>query len=229
MGKPEVLAAFAFDLGPFHVGTTVLTTWLLMAVLAGAAWLGTRQLSVSAPSRLQSTLEGLVIVIREAIEAAAPGRAAPLLAFIGTLWIFVGTANLVGLLPGLRSPTADLPVTVALALLVFLSVHWFGIRLEGIRAYARHYLYPNPLLLPFHVMGEISRTVALSVRLFGNMMSLDMAAFLVLLVAGLIVPVPVLLLHVVEAIVQAYIFGMLALIYVAGGLQSQELERRGTR
>jgi F-type H+-transporting ATPase subunit a len=228
MDKPEVLAGLAFNLGPVHVGTTVLTTWLLMAAMAGAAWVVRRQLSASAPSRPQIALEAVVVALRVAIEAAAPGRGAPLLPFIGTLWIFIAAANLIGLLPGLRSPTADLSLTVALAALVFVSVHWFGIRLEGLTAHLRHYLYPNPILLPFHLMGEVTRTLALSVRLFGNMMSLEMAAFLVLLVAGVVAPVPLLFLHIVEALVQAYIFGMLALIYIAGGLQSHEL-RKGYR
>ena len=126
-------------------------------------------------------------------------------------------------MPGLRSPTSDLSLTVALAVLVFLSVHWFGISIDGLTGYLRHYLAPNPILLPFHVLGEITRTLALAVRLFGNMMSLEMAALLVLLVAGLLAPVPLLMLHIVEALVQAYIFGMLALVYVAGTLQSREL------
>ena len=111
---------------------------------------------------------------------------------------------------------------------MFLSVHWFGIRIDGLKSYLRHYLDPNPILLPFHLLGEITRTLALAVRLFGNMMSLEMAALLVLLVAGFLAPVPLLMLHIVEALVQAYIFGMLALVYVAGALQSRELERRST-
>ncbi|MBN2792364.1 MAG: F0F1 ATP synthase subunit A, partial [Desulfuromonadales bacterium] len=86
-----------------------------------------------------------------------------------------------------------------------------------------HYLVPSPILLPFHLLSEVTRTVALAVRLFGNMMSLEMAALLILLVAGFLAPVPILMLHIVEALVQAYIFGMLALIYVAGGIQSQQL------
>mgnify|MGYP001073465430 CR=1 FL=1 len=113
-----------------------------------------------------------------------------------------------------------------LAVLVFLSVHWFGITTQGLGNYLRHYLTPSPILLPFHLISEVTRTVALAVRLFGNMMSLELAALLILLVAGFLVPVPILMLHVVEALVQAYIFGMLALIYVAGGIQSQE-ERKG--
>jgi F-type H+-transporting ATPase subunit a len=226
MGKPDVLDFLVFDLGPLHVGPTVLTTWLLMALLTGLGWLGTRKLSVAAPSRLQSALEGAVLALQAAIESAAPSHASRLLPFIGTLWLFIATANLIGLVPGLRSPTGDLSLTVALAMLVFVSVHWFGIRIDGLKSYLRHYLDPNPILLPFHLLGEVTRTLALAVRLFGNMMSLEMAALLVVLVAGFLAPVPLLMLHIVEALVQAYIFGMLALVYVAGALQSRELEKR---
>lgn len=226
MGKPELLELLAFQLGPLHIGATVLTTWLLMALLTGAALLGTRKLSVEAPTRLQTGLEGTVLALQAAIEGAAPSHAARLLPFIGTLWLFIAVANLAGLVPGLRSPTGDLSLTVALAVVVFLAVHWFGIRIDGVKAYLRHYLDPNPILLPFHLLGEITRTLALAVRLFGNMMSLEMAALLVLLVAGALAPVPLLMLHIVEGLVQAYIFGMLALVYVAGALQSRELEQR---
>jgi F-type H+-transporting ATPase subunit a len=125
-----------------------------------------------------------------------------------------------------HAPTGDLSATAALAALVFLSAHWFGIRIQGLRSYLRHYLIPSPILLPFHIISEITRTVALAVRLFGNIMSLEMAALLILLVAGFLAPVPILMLHIVEALVQAYIFGMLALIYVAGGIQSQQLRQQ---
>jgi F-type H+-transporting ATPase subunit a len=226
VGKPELLHLLAFQFGPLAIGPTVLTTWLLMAVMTGLAWFGTRQLSVKNPSRLQIAMEGALLALQQAIEDTAAGHARHLLPFIGTLWLFIATANLVGLVPGLRSPTGDLSLTLALALLVFLAVHWFGIRSNGLKAYLRHYLDPNPILLPFHLLGEITRTLALAVRLFGNMMSLEMAALLVLLVAGFLAPVPLLMLHIVEALVQAYIFGTLALVYVAGALQSHELEQR---
>lgn len=221
MGEASLLDGLAFRLGPLSIGPTVLTTWLLMAALVGFAVLATRRLNVEAPTRLQAALEGVVLALESAIEAVAPGHASRLLPFVGTLWILIAVANLVGLVPGLNAPTGDLSTTVALALVVFAAVHWFGIRIEGFRAYLRHYLEPNPILLPFHVIGEITRTLALAIRLFGNIMSLEMAALLVLLVAGFLVPVPLLVLHVVEALVQAYIFGMLALVYVAGSLQAQ--------
>jgi F-type H+-transporting ATPase subunit a len=107
-------------------------------------------------------------------------------------------------------------------------VHWYGIRIQGLKSYLQHYLKPSPILLPFHLLSEVTRTIALAVRLFGNMMSLEMVALLILMVAGFLMPVPILMLHIVEALVQAYIFGMLALIYIAGGLQTQQPREQTT-
>ena len=225
MDQTLFLDWLAFRLGPVQIGPTVLGTWLLMALLAGVAWAVTRRLSVAEPSRWQAALEGTVLAMRGAIESAAPDHARQLLPFIGTLWLFIGAANLLGLVPGLSSPTGDLSLTAALAMLVYAAVHWYGIRIDGPRAYLRHYLDPNPVLLPFHLLGEVTRTLALAVRLFGNMMSLEMAALLVLLVAGFLAPVPLLMLHIVEALVQAYIFGMLALVYIAGAMQAHHAQR----
>jgi F-type H+-transporting ATPase subunit a len=174
---------------------------------------------------MQSALEGMLGAMESGIESVAPGHGRRLLPFVGTLWIYVFTANLVGLVPGFGSPTADLSDTSALAFLVFLSVHWYGLRLYGL-GYLRHYVSPTPIMLPFHLLSEISRTLALAVRLFGNIMSLELAVLMLLLVAGFLAPVPLLLLHIVEALVQAYIFGMLALIYIAGALQARQLNPR---
>ncbi len=224
MSDDGITAAVVFEFGLLQITSTVITTWLLIAVIAIVAWLCTRRLEME-PGMLQTAVEGIVNTIEEAVAAVAPDHKHKLLPLIGSLWVFLVIANLSGLIPGLHSPTRDLSATSALAILVFLSVHWYGIREQGLSAYLRHYLKPNPILLPFHIISEITRTVALAVRLFGNIMSLEMAALLILLVAGFLAPIPILMLHIVEALVQAYIFGMLALIYVAGGIQSQQLKQ----
>lgn len=210
-----------FYLGPLAVSATIVTTWGIMVVFALASWLVTRRLRID-PDPLQVAVEGVVQAIHAAVSEVLPRRVDSVFPFVATLWLFIGIANLSSLVPGVHAPTGDISATAALALLVFFSVHWFGIRIEGLRRYLSHYLSPSPILLPFHILGEITRTMALAVRLFGNMMSLEMAALLVLLVAGLFAPIPVLMLHIVEALVQAYIFGMLALIYIAGAIQSLE-------
>jgi F-type H+-transporting ATPase subunit a len=220
MSQGELAIEPWFRIGPLEITNTIVTTWIIMAALAAAAWLLTRRLRLE-PGPLQTAVEGIVAVIADTVEEVAGEDGRRLMPFIATLWIFLVVANLTGLLPGASSPTRDLAATAALAVLVFLSTHWYGVRIEGAKRYVKHYLEPSPLLLPFNLLGEITRTVALAVRLFGNMMSLEMAAILILLVAGFLAPVPILMLHVVEALVQAYIFGMLALIYVAGGIQSQ--------
>jgi F-type H+-transporting ATPase subunit a len=200
---------------------TLATSGAITLGLAGLGWASTRRLRLE-PGLWQTALEGAYAAAEEAVEEVLPGRGAEVLPFVATLWIFILVANLAGVLPGLHSPTGELSATAALAVLVFLSVHFYGIRMEGLRRYLRHYLRPSPLLLPFNVIGELTRTLALAVRLFGNIMSLELTALLVLLVAGFLVPVPVLMLHVVEAVVQAYIFGMLALVYIAGAIQSRQ-------
>ena len=225
MGEDSLFILPLFELGSVQITNTVITTWIVMAITGCLAWLATRRLQMK-PSRIQTLIEAMVSVIEESIRGIAPQHAQRIMPFIGTLWVFIVIANLIGLIPGMHSPTRDLSATAALAFLVFLSVHWFGIRIEGLKNYLRHYVQPSPIMLPFHLIGEMTRTVALAVRLFGNMMSLEMVALLILMVAGFLVPVPILMLHIVEALVQAYIFGMLALIYVAGGLQSQQRQQQ---
>jgi F-type H+-transporting ATPase subunit a len=225
MENGVIIADVVFQLGPIQITNTVVTTWVIMGAIAVFSWLLTRRLQIQ-PGWVQTAAEGVVSTIEESIRGIAPRYVDHLLPFVGTLWLFLIIANLSGLIPGVHSPTRDLSATSALAILVFLSVHWFGIRTQGVKSYLRHYLKPSPIMLPFHIISEITRTIALAVRLFGNMMSLEMTALLILLVAGFLAPIPILMLHIIEALVQAYIFGLLALIYVAGGLQSQQLTQQ---
>jgi F-type H+-transporting ATPase subunit a len=220
MNHSELGAEVVWRIGPLAINTTVATTWgvmLLLTLLALLARLGERP----EPGRLQNAIEAIVIAIEETLkEVLPPASVRQVLPFVGTLWLFVLIANLAGLIPGLHAPTRDLSATAALAVLVFAASHWYGIRAHGLKRHLRHYAEPSVILLPFHIISEITRTLALAIRLFGNMMSLEMAALLVLLIAGFLVPVPLLMLHVIEAVVQAYIFGMLALIYIAGALEN---------
>ena len=221
MGSSDFLRGAGVQVGTVVLTEPVLVTWGIMLALAAGSWIVTRRLGLD-PGPVQVGLEGLLNATDEAIRAVLPEQTTRLLPFIATLWLFIVVANLCGLIPGVHAPTSDVSTTLALAMLVFLSVHWFGIRAKGLKAYLHHYLAPMPLMLPFHIMSELTRTLALAIRLFGNMMSLEMAALLVLLVAGFLVPIPLLMLHLVEALIQAYIFGMLALIYIAGAIHSQQ-------
>ncbi|WP_035276070.1 F0F1 ATP synthase subunit A [Desulfogranum japonicum] len=225
MSEMSLTSELIFQIGPLEVTGTVVTTWALMAGIWLFALLVMRRLRLS-PGPVQTAIEGIVIAIEEAVEAVAPQHFRRIMPFVGTIWIFLIIANLAGLIPTVHSPTRDLSATAALAFVVFLSTHWFGIRIQGLKAYLRHYLSPTPVLLPFHIISEITRTIALAVRLFGNIMSLELTALLILMVAGFLAPVPILMLHIVEALVQAYIFGMLALIYIAGGIQSLQLRQQ---
>lgn len=211
-------AVWAHVLGLALREPLLLSVAVSAVLLAAALWL---QLSLARRhGQPPVAVEVAYGLMRDAVAEVVPEADVPqVLPFIATLWLFILLSNLLGLVPGLSSPTRDLSVTSALAMIVFAAVHIYGVRGAGWAAYLKHYLEPSALLLPFHLISELTRTLALAIRLFGNMMSLEMAAVLVLMVAGLLVPVPLLLLHVIEALVQAYIFGMLALIYIGSALE----------
>lgn len=212
-------SAIVFMLGPLGITRTVVTTWGLMVAMTLFFAICTRNLQKQ-DSLLRTALESIVAAMDNAVREVINEHSEAVFPFIASLWMFLVVANLLGIVPELHSPTGDLSTTAALAFVVFVSVHWFGIRYQGLRNYLKHYLSPSPILLPFHILSEITRSLALTIRLFGNIMSLEMAALLVLLVAGFLVPVPLLALHIIEALVQAYIFGVLALLYIASALES---------
>lgn len=224
MESSGFLSSLVIHIGFLKITYTVIITWMIMAFLAVFSILSTRKLSMT-PKGYQTVLEEIIIGMRNAVHDVLPQHLDMVFPFIATIWIFILICNLIGIVPALDSPTADISTTAGLAFLVFLSVHWFGIRAEGLKNYLRHYLKPSPILLPFHIISEISRTLAMAVRLFGNIMSLELITLIVLMIMGFLVPIPLLMLHIVEACIQTYIFGMLALIYIAGGIQVQALRR----
>lgn len=209
--------------GNITLNATILFTWIVMAILVFGSWFITRKLSVNIQlSRGQNLLEVLVVGIREQITQISGQNPDRYLPFVGTLFIFIATSNCLAIVPGFHPPTASLSTTAALAACVFIAVPLFGIRQEGLLGYLKHYLQPTPFMLPFHIIGELSRTLSLAVRLFGNVMSEGMILAILLLIAPLFFPVLMQALGILTGIIQAYIFAILAIVYIASGMHAQE-------
>jgi F-type H+-transporting ATPase subunit a len=204
-----------FNIGPVPVGGQVVVTWGVMAVLAGASWLLTRRLALQ-PSPRQAALELLVDSISTQIRDTMRAEPAPYLPLIGTLFLFIFTANWSSLVPGIEPPTAHIETDAALALIVLVAVVYFGIRARGVRGYLRTFAEPSFLMIPLNVVDTITRTFSLVVRLFGNVMSGIFVIGIVLSLAGLLVPVPLMALELLTGAVQAYIFSVLAMVFIGG-------------
>lgn len=212
-----------WSLGPFKLNATILFTWLVMALLVGLSWLVARRLSAdAAPARGQTLLETLVEGVRgQIVEIGArdPDRYLP---FVGTLFIFIAASNLLAIVPGYQPPTGSLSTTAALAICVFVAVPFYGVARLGLWTYLKQYARPTPLMLPFNIIGELSRTLALAVRLFGNVMSGTMIAGVLLSIAPLFFPIIMQVLGLVTGLIQAYIFAVLAMVYIASATQTQD-------
>ena len=216
LGSP-LATVVVFRAGPLAVTRPVVTTWAIMLVLAVASWATTRRLGLT-PGRCQVVLEMLVTGIMSQIEEVIRSDARPLLPLLGTLFIFVLAANISGILPGVQAPTAHIETPAALALIVFLAVHVFGVRARGFMAYLGSFARPKLIMLPLNVLSEITRTFSLMVRLFGNIMSGEFLIALVLTLAGLFLPIPLMALELLVGIVQAYIFTVLATVFIGAAV-----------
>ena len=166
----------------------------------------------------REALEVIYEMVESMLQEMVSVDVTPLVPLILTQWVFILSANLVGLLPVISSPTRDLSLTAALAVVSFGAGHVYGFRAHGLR-YLRSYVQPNPIMLPFNIVGELSRTLALALRLFGNMVSGEIIGGIVVSLAGLLLPVPLMLLDVLTSVVQAYIFGVLTLVFTASAMQ----------
>lgn len=217
-----------YRIGPWEVNATLLFTWVVMALLVGAAAIARRGFRVEPPvGRAQLLFEALITFVLDQIRDVTRQEPRRYLPFAGTLFLFILTCNVLPIVPGFEPPTGSLSTTAALALAVFFAVPAFGISKLGLRGYLRTYLEPTPLMLPFTVLGEITRTLALAVRLFGNMMSNTMLVAILLLIAPLVFPMLMQGLGLLFGVVQAYIFTVLALVYIASG--TTEVEKRTAR
>ena len=213
-------AAPLFHLGPLAVTGPVATTWAIMLALAGGSRLLTRRLEMQ-PSSRQAAVELLVGAIAGQIRDTVRADPAPYLPLIGTLFLFILSANWSSLLPGVDPPTAHLETDAGLALLVFVAIPWFGIRTRGLRGYLATFIQPSVLMVPLNLVETVTRTFSLLVRLFGNVMSGVFVIGIVLSLVGLLVPVPLMALELLTGAVQAYIFAVLAIVFISTATGAQ--------
>ncbi|MCG6933342.1 MAG: F0F1 ATP synthase subunit A [Gallionella sp.] len=209
--------------GFFKLNVTIVTTWVLMAVLVIGAKLITRNLEHKVHiSRWQSLLEVIVVAIRKQIEEVGLRQPERYMGFIGTLFLFIALSNFCTIIPGYEPPTGSLSTTAALALSVFIAVPLYGIAESGFGVYLRSYLKPTAIMLPFNLISELSRTLAMAIRLFGNIMSGTMILAILLTVAPFLFPIVMSLLGLLTGMVQAYIFSILATVYIAAATRARE-------
>jgi F-type H+-transporting ATPase subunit a len=209
--------------GFVQINLTIVATWVIMLVLIVGCMVITRKLKSDVTiSRWQCILEVLVTVVNEQIEQVGLRQPVKYIAFIGTLFLFIFVSNLGIIIPWYEPPTASLSTTVAISLCVFGAVPFFGIRESGVAAYLKTYLQPTVIMLPFNLIGEVTRTLALAVRLFGNMMSGGLIVAILLSIAPLIFPVIMNVLGLLTGTVQAYIFCILATVYITAAVQGEE-------
>lgn len=205
-----------FTIGNFKVNATIVGTWAVMLLLVGISALIARNLRADVPpSRWRTALEVIVTGIQSQIEEVSLKSARHVLYFAGTLFLFIALSNLLQVIPGFLPPTSSLSTTVALALSVLIAVPMFGIAGRGIRAYLKSFIEPSIIMLPFNIIGEFSRGIALAVRLYGNVMSGAVIAAILLSIAPFFFPVVMNMLGLLTGLIQAYIFAILATVYIS--------------
>lgn len=213
--------------GFIKLNATIVFTWIVMAFMAIGSWIVTRNLATGTElSRGQTLLEVIVSTVQDQILEVSQQDPRRYLLFIGSLFLFIAISNILVIVPGFHPPTGSLSTTAALAICVFIAVPVFGIAQQGVRGYLSQYLKPSPIMLPFNIIGELSRTLALAVRLFGNIMSGSMLVAILLAIVPLVFPIVMQLLGLLTGLIQAYIFAILAMVYIASATRVQHEERQ---
>ena len=220
-------AEVMFRIGPVPITEPVVVTWGLMAVLTLTCDLATRRLQLEA-GRGQAILELLVTSIQAQIRETLRTDPRPYLPFLATLFIFIASANLLSLVPGLEPPTAHLETDAALAVIVFFAVHYFGVRARGLGGYLADFAKPTWVMAPLNLISEFTRTFSLMVRLFGNIMSGVFVIGIVLSLVGLFVPIPFMALDLLTGLIQAYIFAVLAMVFIGGAVEHARPKTRSS-
>jgi len=221
MSGSPLTSEILFHAGPVGITRPVVTTWVIMLILTVGSWLLTRRMKAE-PDRWQVVVETVVTAIIDQIGSIIRRDARPLLPLLGTLFVFLVAANLSGIFPETEAPTARIETPAALALIVFFSVHYFGIRSQGLLGYLASFAKPKLVMLPLNIVSEITRTFSLMIRLFGNIMSGEFIIALVVALAGLFVPIPLMALEILLGLVQAYIFTVLATVFIGAAMSGAE-------
>jgi F-type H+-transporting ATPase subunit a len=209
--------------GFFKLNATIVFTWAVMALLVGISLLLTRGLSSGRKmTRAQAFLEMAVLKIRDQVRDLTGQEPKPFLPFVGTLFLFISLSNLLEIVPKYHAPTGSLSVTAALAVCVFFAVPFFGIKKIGFLSYIKKYIQPSVVMLPFNLISEFSRTLALAVRLFGNIMSTSLLVAVLITIVPLFVPIVMQALGLLIGQIQAYIFAALATVYIASATTKEE-------
>ncbi len=212
-----------FQWGFVRITATLVFTWITMIILAVGSYLGTRNIKTEGKiSKGQNILEALVETINSQIKQISQQEPGKYLPFIGTLFIFILASNVLSIIPGFISPTGSLNTSIALSLCVFISVPVYGIDDRGIRGYLKEYIKPTVIMLPFNIISEISRTLSLAIRLYGNVMSSSIIVAILLGVIPLFFPVIIQALGLLTGVIQAYIFAILAIVYIASATENKK-------
>ncbi len=217
---PDAITIWQY--GPITLTATVFYSWVVMAILIISTWLITRKLSTGVEiSRWQNMLESIVVFTRDQIDEAIGQKPDKFMPFLGTLFLFISISNFLSFVPVYQPPTGSIHTTAVLALCVFFAVPIYGISSKGFKGYFKHYIKPSPVMLPFNIISELSRTLSMAVRLFGNVMSGTIIAGILLSIAPLFVPVIMSILELLIGQIQAYIFAILATVYIGSATRVQ--------
>jgi F-type H+-transporting ATPase subunit a len=215
--KSPLATTILFRIGPIPITTPVVTTWAIMLALAIAGFIATRRLSLT-PSRYQATLEMVVETIDSQIRDTMRAPPTQYRALIGTLFLYILVANWSSLIPGVEPPTAHIETDAAMAIIVFLAAIYYGVRARGLGGYLKTFAQPSFVMIPLNIAEAFTRTFSMTVRLFGNVMSGVFIIGIVLSLAGLFVPIPLMALDLLTGAIQAYIFAVLSMVFIASAL-----------
>jgi F-type H+-transporting ATPase subunit a len=224
--RSPLMTTTLFTIGPVPISETIVVTWGLMGALALGSWLATRSLTLT-PSRFQAVLEIIVEAIEDQIQSTIRAAPRPYVPIIGTLFLFILAANWSSLIPGIEPPTAHIETDAALGLIVFFAIVYFGIRARGLGGYLKTFAEPTIVMIPLNVVETFTRTFSMIVRLFGNIMSGVFIIGIILSLAGLLVPIPLMALDLLVGAIQAYIFSVLAIVFI-GSAVSEGSRRKPT-